>query len=228
MSPIEDVEDETSWESRLILSADEVLGKERRLEIILGLNEGKRSMSWIQEVIHRMEMLLEEEERIEILNRCSHMLPENRIIGLRELYQSCGSIDEVHRAWELSFTERLREAGLPEEWLNVILRNHWGEAGIKKGNLIIATKMPANLRAYFSAESELERRRAYCHCERIREAIGDPNIGLSSTFCNCGAGFYRYNWERIIGSRVKVRVLKSVLGGDDACSFEIGLPDAPD
>ena len=109
--------------------------------------------------------------------------------------------------------------------MDVILTDNWGEAGYKDGNIIYATKMVANIKGYFEAESELERKMNYCHCARIRNVLKTPNKKLSPTYCNCGAGFYKSTWERILGKSVEVKVIKSILKGDDVCKIAIYLPE---
>jgi predicted hydrocarbon binding protein len=48
--------------------------------------------------------------------------------------------------------------------------------------------------------------------------------GMPTTFCYCGAGWYRQQWEGAMGRPVTVEIVKSVLRGDDACQFAIYLP----
>jgi predicted hydrocarbon binding protein len=47
---------------------------------------------------------------------------------------------------------------------------------------------------------------------------------MSRTYCYCGAGWYQQLWDGIMGQPVRVEVLKSILQGDDRCSFAIHLP----
>jgi predicted hydrocarbon binding protein len=48
---------------------------------------------------------------------------------------------------------------------------------------------------------------------------------MSITFCFCGAGWFRQQWEGAIGKPVRIEVVKSVLKGDDVCQFAIHLPE---
>jgi len=66
----------------------------------------------------------------------------------------------------------------------------------------------------------------YCHCPRVRELIITGGESFSTTYCYCGAGFYKEIWEHILQRPVRVEVLESVLGGDDLCRIAIHLsPD---
>ena len=84
--------------------------------------------------------------------------------------------------------------------------------------------MAANIKGYFKAESDLERNMNYCHCGRIRNVLKYPDKKLSPTYCNCGAGFYKSTWERILGKPVEVKVIKSIFKGDKVCKIAIYLP----
>jgi predicted hydrocarbon binding protein len=57
----------------------------------------------------------------------------------------------------------------------------------------------------------------------LREAIR-AGMTMSGTYCYCGAGWYKQLWEGILGQPVRIEVLKSVLQGDDRCTFAIHLP----
>lgn len=65
------------------------------------------------------------------------------------------------------------------------------------------------------------KRKHCCHCPLVRNHLGE---GISPTFCYCGSGWYRQQWEGILGKPVKVEILKSLLKGDDICQFAIHLP----
>jgi len=49
--------------------------------------------------------------------------------------------------------------------------------------------------------------------------------GMPTSFCYCGSGWYRRQWERAIGKTVTIQVVKSILKGDEVCQFAIRLPD---
>jgi predicted hydrocarbon binding protein len=45
------------------------------------------------------------------------------------------------------------------------------------------------------------------------------------TYCLCGAGWYRQQWEAATGKPVRVGVARSLLKGDDRCTFSVRLAD---
>jgi predicted hydrocarbon binding protein len=75
---------------------------------------------------------------------------------------------------------------------------------------------------YEKAKTAKEKRQAYCFCPLVRDYL-DQDVPI--TFCYCGAGWYRLQWEGAIGKSVKIDVVKSVLKGDDECQFAIHLPN---
>lgn len=221
------------WRRKLMENLEEVVGPDLcRLVMNEGADRdiehtGDENVVWTSRVVREMDARMKEEDRIEVLNRCAHVMPEERIAVRRALFQRTNDLEALHRFCQWDFIEHLKKRydPLPREWLDHIIAQGWGEAGRLEGSKIIATKMPADLPAYFNAEDKKTKRKAYCHCDRIRNVFDAGIICLSPTYCNCGAGFYRYNWERMIGRPVQVRVLRSLLKGDEVCQFEIVLPE---
>ena len=70
------------------------------------------------------------------------------------------------------------------------------------------------------AETAAEKRRAYCHCNMIKNHLDEMN----ATFCYCGAGWYRQLWEGILERPVRIELVKSLVKGDDVCQVAIHLP----
>jgi len=71
------------------------------------------------------------------------------------------------------------------------------------------------------AKNKDEKRKYYCHCSMVRNHLKE---GISPTFCYCGSGWYRQQWEGILGKPVRVKIQKSLLKDDDTCEFTIHLP----
>ena len=68
-----------------------------------------------------------------------------------------------------------------------------------------------------------KKRKLYCHCPRVRDEVGsDPRLPMA--YCYCGAGFYQGIWEEILGERVEVEMLESVMLGDEVCKIAVHLP----
>ena len=223
---------EDPWRELLSKNLDDIMGDKLRKEIIpeeinptdLFTNEEK--IDWTIDKIDKMDEKFSEEERNKILTKCAHIIPESRVKEYKYIYEKNHSIDEVHSFMKDNFMARLKaRMDLKEKWMDVILTDNWGEAGYKEGNIIYATKMAANIKGYFEAETDLERKMNYCHCARIRNVIQTPDKKLSPTYCNCGAGFYKSTWERILGKPVEIKVIKSILKGDNICQIAVYLPE---
>ena len=99
----------------------------------------------------------------------------------------------------------------------------WGEKDMyRQGNEIYHTKNPSNPQAYQQAKTPAEKRAAYCFCPIIGIHL---DRGISDTYCYCGSGWYRQQWEAATGLPVSVRVVQSVVRGDDVCQFAARLSE---
>lgn len=190
-------------------------------------HSAEENVFWTGTAMRSMQGELTETECVNVLNRCAHILPEERVAELREIYQRTGDIFEVHRFWQQRFLENLekRWGKMPSDRMSMVIEEGWGETGRISGRSIIATKVPQNLPDWFDARTDAERRFHYCHCARVRQVFLMDRAEIPYTYCNCGGGFYRSNWERVIGRPVRVELLESLMKGDDRCSFSILLPD---
>jgi predicted hydrocarbon binding protein len=173
-----------------------------------------------------VDTLLDEDIRIQVLTGCACRYPTEDLLSIRERFLETRDMDEVIAMLQERFVMFLREEiRLPDAMVEIVVANRWGLAGEREGNTIIATKIPksGNLQAYLE-ESDSEKKRAlYCHCPRIRDIVNRPEP-ISATYCYCGGGFYKSLWEDILQESVEVELLRSVLQGDDVCSFAIHLP----
>ncbi|NYT11386.1 MAG: hypothetical protein GKC03_02405 [Methanomassiliicoccales archaeon] len=187
----------------------------------------EENIEWTAEAMERLDECLEEVDRIEILTRCAHQIPDEFLDDLRRVWKETESVDDLHRYWQRRFLDNLEKwAGdIPNEWKEVIIENYWGEAGRKEDNVVVATKIPSNMKGYFESDDPREKRYHYCHCPRIRSVVLSDENEISPTYCYCGGGFYKSNWERVIGRPVRVELMESVLRGDDVCKFRIILPE---
>ncbi|WP_371802897.1 pyridoxamine 5'-phosphate oxidase family protein [Candidatus Lokiarchaeum ossiferum] len=223
---------EDDWPEKLYNSLETVVGADRRSEIIKvkpGFGD-KYTLGeiedWTISAVNSMEQKLSRQETHECISQCAHIMPDSRIKIYRDVYEKHHDVDEVLDYMQTSFLQRLEDRfEMKMEWRNAVMDEKWGEAGYRKNSSIIATKMPANFIAYFEAEGKIEKGKCYCHCGRIRNLIGSSEKNLSPSYCYCGGGFYKSNWERILSQPVEIKLLKSILQGDDVCQFEIKLPE---
>ncbi len=197
------------WEDRFARSIDRVLGIESRRKIMqdsgtLFACESKidERVKWIKAAIKRLNELASEEQKYDILSCCAHDFSQKRIEKLRAVYEQLSDVDEVIKMMR-------KDPG-------------WYEHPRREGNTIHVRKIPYDRKNYERATDKDQKRRYYCHCPMVRDHLG---VGISPTFCYCGAGWYRQIWEGILQKPVKVEIEKSLLKGDDTCEFTIHLPN---
>ena len=223
---------ERAWLTKFSRCLDEIAGEDVHRQVMQG-SEGLSSQSdrreviaWSQQAMERLDALVGEKERRDIMTGCACQYPKSELQEMRGLYESTGDIDLVHRKLQEQFESFLKDVlALDDALFAEVVRRGWGLAGVKHGDTIIATKIPKSgfLVAYMQETDPEKRRQCYCHCPRIREAL-KTSEEISATYCYCGAGFYKGVWEEILQRPVEVEVLESVLQGDDVCKIAIYLP----
>ncbi|MEW5719822.1 MAG: DUF6144 family protein, partial [Chloroflexota bacterium] len=166
--------------------------------------------AWSKEMMTRLDRLATDAQKYDIVSSCAHVFPAGQIEKLRAVYtdarsknaSALGAIDAV-----LAFMEQ--DPG-------------WGEKPTREGNVIYSTKNPRDPQAHAQAQTDAERKRAYCFCPIVRDRLDQ---GMSATFCYCGAGWFRRQWEGATGKPVRVEIVQSIVKGDDVCRFAIHLAD---
>ncbi len=145
--------------------------------------------------------------KYKILSGCSHIFPKEQLQKLRNAYI------EAEKAGKDPVDAVIDFIAADPGWI---------EPPVRKGNEIYSEKKPRDPKAFAEAKTDEERRKAYCFCPIIRENL---NGSMSKTYCYCGAGWYRQQWEAATNKEVRVEILTSVLSGDDKCSFKVILPE---
>jgi len=223
---------ERAWLVKFSRCLDEIAGQEIRKKVMKG--SGKLSshssrqevIVWTKKAMERLELLADEDKRKTIMTGCACQYPKSALQEARKTYQETKDVDLVHQMLQEQFESFLKGTlGLDEKLIEEILKRGWGLAGVKKGNTIIATKIPKSgyLVEYMEETDPEKRRRYYCHCPRVRDGLKTHET-ISPTYCYCGAGFYKGIWEEILQKPVEVKLLESVLKGDDVCKIALYLP----
>jgi len=222
-----------AWMEKFRTYLDETVGEEIREMVIQGGEalsaESNRLevIEWTQQAMERLDSLVDERTCRSILSACTCHHPKSNLQEIKAFYATTKDIDRVHAMLQEQFEVFLRDTmKVSEEMFAEIVGRGWGSAGVKQGNTIVATKIPksGHLIEYMNEPDPEVRRQHYCHCPRVREAVKD-NLMISSTYCYCGAGFYKGIWEEILQQPVEVEVLESVLSGGDVCKIAIHLPE---
>jgi len=152
-------------------------------------------------------------------------MPHQKLLEVRNVYQSTHSLVETHKALQDMFRVDIKQyKNLSDDQVEDILHKGWGAAGILDGNRIIATKIPSKFHEYFEETDSQKKKYLYCHCPRVKKALLE-NTSIDSIYCNCGGGFYQDIWEHITGNQVHVQTIKNLFDGDDVCQFQISIEE---
>jgi effector-binding domain-containing protein len=204
------------WAKLLSRNLDRALGDPGKEKIMEGSGElgfdspVEQRFLWARGAIERLEDLADEEKMYDIVSSCAHVFPRDPIEKARAVF------------------EKVRErTGDPLAAVDAVIDfmdgdPAFGERPRREGHVIYSSKKPRNPEGYEGAETESEKRKAYCFCPLIRENL---DRGMPVTFCYCGAGWYRQQWEGATGKPVRVEIVRSILKGDDRCEFAIRLPE---
>jgi hypothetical protein len=205
-----------NWNALLARNVERVLGAAGRQAVMQGgeaidvetpLDE---RFFWVKGALERLDGLADEGQTYDVLSSCAHVFPAEQVARLGVVYREARARSEDPlQAVDAVIAFMDRDPG-------------WPEGSRREGQIIYAAKKPRDPQAYEKAQSEAERRQAYCFCPIIRYHL---DRGMPSSFCYCGAGWYRRQWEGAIGRPVTIEVVKSILKGDDVCQFAIHLPD---
>jgi effector-binding domain-containing protein len=202
------------WENLLRKNAERVLGSKGAREILEGEDRlssattAEERFRWVKGVLEKLEATTTDDQRHEILTGCTHVFPDRHIQRLRAVFLEAMSREQDRdRAIDAVLAYRASHAP-------------WNHADPREGSRIICTKSPRDPEAHAKATTAEEKRRAYCFCPIIRDRLDQ---GMPASFCYCGAGWERRQWAGALGEPVRVRVLHSVLRGDDVCSFAVEL-----
>jgi hypothetical protein len=222
---------ERMWQGKLSENLDRVLGTVISQEVMAGSSEllsqpsPNKTICWTQRAMERFDRLADPEQRRQVMTGCACQYPREALQNCRQEYTRTGDIDLVHRMLQAQFLSFLcNTLHLETSMIQDIVGRGWGLAGIRYGDVIIATKIPKSgyLVEYLQENDPERRRQLYCHCSRVRAAI-EQSTTISTTYCYCGAGFYQSIWEEIIQRPVVVELLESVLDGGQLCRVAIHL-----
>ncbi len=166
---------------------------------------------WAKAAVDRLDKVSDDYQRYEVLSACSHIFPPAQAEKLRIVYQQ-----------EFAHTGNMQLA--VDQVIQFMSDDPGWPSGntYREGNIIYTTKRPSDPEGYARATTNLERKQAYCFCPIISAHLED---GMSPTFCYCSAGWERKQWETALNERVRVDIVKSLLKGNEVCTFAVHLPN---
>jgi effector-binding domain-containing protein len=166
---------------------------------------------WAKAAMGRLDKLADEHQKYDAVSGCAHVYPLGQLDKLKAVYE-----------------EARRQSADPLEAVDAVSAfmdadPGWNERErYRVGHVIYHTKNPADPQGYAEAQTNAEKRAAYCFCPVIRARLDQ---GMPVTYCYCGSGWFRQQWEAATGKPVRVEVLQSVLKGDLVCQFAVHLPE---
>jgi hypothetical protein len=227
-----DMDFERAWLSKFSACLHRIAGEEIAGQVMAGSEtlsmESSRSdvIAWSRQAMDRLDALVNDSARREIMTGCACQYPKEDLAEARQAWADTGDLDIVHSLLQARFESFLEDVlKLDSTLIQDVVARGWGLAGVRRENSIIATKIPKSgfLVQYMAEADPEQKRKYYCHCFRIREIL-ESDQRLSSTYCYCGAGYYKAIWEEILQQPVEVELLQSVLQGDDVCQVAVHLP----
>jgi len=186
--------------NRLMDILDSNLAKEETERVLAGNNHGVSRESMLPEKVE-----YENSASFKDYLKARH---ERKVKELREHY-------EQNKIWY--------EQIITPKVIDFVATNPEVLSGVIKDEKMYITKIPYDTVAYLEAVNDKDKKYYGCHCPFAREAIKAGNMDISSRFCYCSAGFEKFPFEVILDQELKIKVLKSLLNGDDVCRFEIDL-----
>jgi len=180
-------------------------------------------IEWSQLLMEFLANHLNDNEIKEVMCSCACLSPKDNLKQIQEEYSKCKDIARVHAMLQQQFETFIKQyKNLDEEQMNFLRNNGWGMAGKLENNVVYATKIPKDFHNYFATDDTSKKSYYYCHCPRIRELLLDDK-SIDTNYCYCGAGYYKDIWEYILQKEVEVKIIKSIMKGDDVCQIAIYL-----
>ncbi len=223
------------WLDRFEETLDEFVGEKLRRKIIEAGGPIKQSAStskkavWTKCMMDCLEANVDEKTCKEILTSNLHFKsPKSPSFKkLKRMYERTGNIDDVlnhlHDKWKKRIGDRY---GYDSPEYKYVEADPTIEAGKREGNIVYVSKIPYQIKEFLEAEDGKAKRYHYCHCGWVRDSLKkSEKEQVSPTFCYCSGGWHRVPFEGIFEQSLEVDVVKSVLKGDEICTFAIHLPE---
>ena len=181
----------------------------------------------------RLEAMADARTVQAILCRVRHGLRPSQSAWARQAFLEIGDLDEFlrrHREKEFAHFRELHcekkdfyGDPITDEVLAFVLSHPALVAPVRRGDKLYCQAFPNNMGEYLKASDDRMKRYHACHCPFAKESIlsGAP---VSSALCSCSLGHVMNFVEAFLDRPLTGRVLGSVLHGDSACEYEIGLP----
>jgi len=153
----------------------------------------KKTALWTKGAMERLDSLVDEKARIQIMNSCG---------------KNCAEINKrvIQKA-----IERRKKFKLFEDFLKAEQETpQRGTKITREGNQLFHIYTPQT----FTHPMR-------CYCGLVRALPTD--VTMSKTYCHCAEGFVQKYWEATSEKPVKVTIIESAISGASECKFAIHL-----
>ena len=204
-----------NWDALLRNKMAKILGENQQQLICQGSESFtldttvEEKFQWLVGMLQTLREHASPEQEFDIISGCAHIFPDELVTEMRNAFDSardsgCDLLEAVDRT--LEFMDQ---------------SPGWVKVPIREGDVMYTTKNPRDPAAFAKATTRQEKLQAYCFCPLIRNFLDKE---IPESFCYCGAGWIRKQWEGVFQQRVKIDLVKSLPKGNDECQFAIYIP----
>lgn len=140
---------EKEWQERLAAALEPRVGTSVRESVMAGGAELSAASSpeeierWTIAALERIDACLDDPVRRAVLGACACSYPREALTAVQQVYAETGDLDQAHRLLQEQFEAMLRQVlGLDEEQVAEVRRRGLGSAGVRQGEVVVATKIP--------------------------------------------------------------------------------------
>ena len=161
-----------------------------------------------------------------------HDLTVNDFQWAVEMYNQCNSLLGFANKLRIMFIQEMQDCmdsgkdfygvTVTKEIMDYVNSDPYMFYGIPEENHIIARAIPCNITEYLNSGTDNKKQYYMCHCQYAKESIQN-NERVSPLLCYCSLGHTMVLWEAVLSRKLKGKVLKSALKGDNECLFEIEI-----
>ncbi|HOP57640.1 MAG TPA: hypothetical protein PLH02_00730 [Bacillota bacterium] len=168
-----------------------------------------------------------------ILDGNNHGVPESAFISDKTLYEASSDLDEyLEKLHAQKVAVLQKHADLNKVWfeqkinqevVDFVKANQEILSAVRKDDKLYMTKIPYDIDGYLHATDPKEKKYLGCHCPFAREAMKNGDTSISPLWCHCSAGFEKLSFEFVLGTKLKIEILETILDGNERCRFAISL-----
>ncbi len=191
--------------------------------------------NYADDLMQRLSNNLDEDLVEKVLTGNNHSLSEASQLPEKIEYENSESLEQYLEARHKRKVEELTkhyqenkvwfEQTITKEVIDFVASNQEVLSAKLIDNKLYITKIPYDTLAYLNANDTISKKYFGCHCPFAREAIKSGKPKLSEKFCYCSAGFAKFPFEVILGQKLAIKCLETILGDSEICRFEIDLKD---